>query len=890
MSGAFKDRSSTVKPHWPRRLWRRLRPLVRHTQVERELDEELQYHADRLVGELRAGGMPEHEAQLAARRQMGAVDSQKEACRDARGWITMHDWARHIRLAVRALRRSPGYTAVSLASLTCGLTLAGVSVTLVHSYLQRGLPFPSAERLYHVIYAEPGQPEPRALASIDWSLAGDFVEAVDRSLATRFYVTDETATRELQGLLVSPDAVDMLGLRTVIGRGLDSADFKPDADRVAVIGNAMWRDRFGGSPDALGQLVRASSGDQTRAADAYRIVGVLPPGFRYARNYARAEIDMVAPARSPGAAYMVRLRPHASVAAVAHLIGEQVAGLPNPTRVRGSSNVRLESVHERYVAELRPTLVAIALAVALALVVAVANVTILTLLRVMHRHKEVAVRLALGATRRQIFGFLTAEACLLMAAACGLSVVLTTVALDWLGPTIERQLGRPAPVRTDAFGFDMPVLAVLGALGLLVAIVLSALPLMAAWPRALAERLRRDQRAGADSRAVHLARGALMALEIGGTLILVVGSGLMTQSVANIVRTDLGIRPAGVLRTRLALPAASYGDPAALSQFYAQFLDKLGGRLNGPAAVMSTPVIAEPPQQRLETADGTASRAGVRAVSPDYFTLLGMQVQRGRAFTAEDHVNGEPVAIVAEALAQRLWPNDDAVGQRIRTGERPIANAEVGEWRRVVGVVSDVRQSFLDRDSDDVYLPFLQTPSQYAPAIARIRTTVAADGDILREVVATIDRAVLVGPMVSLADEAAEQTAGARFLAALLTGCSLLAAMIAMIGLYGATAYTVHQQEREVGVRLALGATPHSIVRQFLRRTAWLVAAGIMFGVPGALLFARVIRQHLFGVSPLDLGILAGGGALLAVCSVLATWRPVSRVSRQDPALVLRRD
>jgi predicted permease len=873
---------------WMRGLWLRLRPSARRR--DGELDEELQYHADRLVEEFRARGLPDAEARLAARREFGAVAVQKDACRDARGWTIAGEWARHTRFAARALGRSPGYTIVSLTSLTCGLTLAAVTIALVDAYLHRTLPFPSSERLYHVNYADAGQQEPGDLASVDWSAVHDLVEAVDRSTATRFYVTDETATRELQGLLVSTDVIDMLGISSVAGRGLDSADFRPDAERVVLIGHALWRDRFGSSPDAVGQLLRASSGDQTRPAELYRIVGILPSGFRYARNYARTEIDLVTPARDPAPSYMVRLRPHAPAELVAQRITEQVLRLPDVVSGRSRAMVRLEGVHDRYVGELRPVLRAIAVAVVLAALVVLANVAILTLLRIMHRQKEVAVRLALGASTRQILAYLVAEASLLALTASAAAALLTAILLAALGPAIETQLGRPAPGGAHAMGVDTHVFLVLSALGLLVILVLSAVPAMTVWHPGLATRLRLDQRVVGDNRAARFARGALIAVEVAGTFALLVGSGLMVRSVVNIVGTDLGIGPAGVLRTRLALPATPYGDAASLSRFYARFLDDVGEHFGGAVAVMSNPVFAPPPQQRLETDTGATWNVGVRSVSPGYFAVLGMHVGQGRAFNAGDRVDSEPVAIVGESLARRLWPRDGALGQRIRTGERPVANAESGEWRRVVGVVSDVRQSFLDRDSDDVYLPFLQTASQYAPVIARTRTTLAADGDILRRVVADIDRSVLVGPVVSLAQEAAQETAGARFLAALLTACSGFAAMIAMIGLYGVTAYTVHQQERALGVRLALGATPWGIVRQQLRRTTGLVAAGVILGIPGAFLFTRVIQHQLFGVSPLDSATLGGAGLLLVAGSVLAVWVPVSRVSRRSPAWVLRGD
>jgi predicted permease len=873
---------------WMVRLRLRLRSLLFWRQVDQELDDELRYHVDRLIDGFATAGMSAQDARQAAMREMGALEPQKEACRDARGQLFVEAWMRDLALAVRSLRRVPGFTFAAVASLACGVALVAVTLSLVNAYLIRSMPYPDADRLYHVTYVAVGQPEPRGLATLDWAALSDVVEIADNSSGTRFYLTDGSYTQEAQGMLVAAGSVGSLGVSAVIGRTLDARDYQPGSERVALVGQGLWRDRFGADPSVVGREFRASIGNQSRPPETFRIVGVLPPGFRYVRNYARAEMAIAVPLQSPAQTYMVRLRRGVPPTAAEQRITDAVAQLPSASTARAPIRVRLASVHEQYISDVRPILRAVGTGAALILVIVVANVAILTLLRTLRRQKEIAVRLALGAANRHIVRLLVAEACIVTGAALGGALGVTTLALGWLAPRIEAQLGRPVPGGTSALALDPTVLLMLGVIGVAVALSLSAVPLLTPWQRQLADQLRRDARTGTDGPTIRWARSGLIAVEIAGTLALLVGCGLMVRTVLNIVRTDLGMDTRNVVRTRLALPALTYSDGPTLLRFYERFADQVTTRARADVGLTNFPVLAEAPKQALD-ADGVEGKlaVGVRSVSPGYFAALGIPISQGRAFTAADRIGSEPVAIVSQSLARQLWSGTNAMGRRLRTGEQPVANAPPGAWRTVVGVVGDVRQGFQDHDQSDVFLPFYQAPNQFAPLVVRTEVPPSQWTEILRTTVGEIDAGVQVGTVTSLQAEADQQTAGPRFLASLLTGFAALAASIALLGIYGVTAYAVQQRAREVAIRMALGANRKGVVRLFMRDTSLVLAVGLLLGLIGSTVVAKAIQHQLFGVPLLD-GLTVGvTSVLLAVGGLLATWWPALRATQQSPSAIL---
>jgi putative ABC transport system permease protein len=799
---------------------------------------------------------------------------------------------RDIRHAARSLIKHKGFSAVAVLSLGLGFALAATTLAVVNAYLLRAMPFPAAERLHHVNYVPQGVPEPRGLASMDWAPLSDIVDVVDHSSSARAYVTEDGYTQELQVLLAAPDVLEAIGVHAALGRSLQRDDYRGDADRVALIGDALWRERFGADPAVIGRQFTATLAARGTSPESFRIVGVLPPAFRYVRNYDRATPELLLPQRDQRQAYMVRLREGVPVEFAEQRITAAIRGVATeiPADWAGAD---LETVHERYVRDLKPMLLALTIAAGIVLLIVCVNVAALMLLRTLRRRKEMAVRIALGAEGVMVARLLVVEAALVAASSLALGLAVTGVSLRMLAPVIETRLGRSVPGGTSAIALDPTVLLIIGGAGLLVALALAGLPLLMPWQKRLAAMLRSDGRGGTDGPGMRRARSGLIALEFAASLALLVGGGLMIRSVANLARTDLGLRTEATVRLRIALPDAGYADAASFLAFYDRFSERLAATANAPFALTDMVPFVEPSVRSLEAEsperpDGvTPMRASATAVSDSYFDLLGVDLTQGRGFAPSDRVGTEPVAVVSASLARELWPGQLAVGKRIRSAAPAGSTAPPTPWRTIVGVVDDVRQTHADADLRDVYIPFMQAPNRYAPIFIRTSQPPSFWVDELREIVGNIDRNVLVSGGVVLSEQEKELLAGPRFLMALLTAFAAFAALVALIGIYGVTAYSVQQREREVAIRIALGATPMSVLRLFLREGGRVLAVGIGVGLFAAIAVGRVLESQLFGVPRFDLVTIVIASVVMVVTGTCAILWPSRRAARMEPVAAL---
>jgi predicted permease len=797
------------------------------------------------------------------------------------------DFWRDLRYGARTLGKSKGFTSIAVISLALGFALVATTLAVVNAYLIRSMPFPAADRLYHVIYSAPGEPEPRGVATMDWKSLSEVVEAPDASHLARFYIGEGAEKREALGLSVAPGAGEMLGLRTVVGRPFLAEEYRAEAEKVALIGHGLWQERFGADSNIVGRSFQASRSNLAEPLETFRIVGVLPPDFHYARDYARGVMQFAVPLTAPRQAYMARLRAGVPVEVAEQRITEAIRAIGSsfPPNWRG---VKLESTHERYVKELRPLLLPVAIAAGLALVIVCVNVTALLLLRALRRQKEMAVRVALGAGRSHIVRILVAEIGLLCGAAFVIGLALTQGALRWLAPVVEERLGRVAPGGAEAIALDTPVSLMIGGVGVLIALSLSFIPMVTPWKQRLADALRREGRNGTDGPTMRRLRSGLIAVEVALSVALLVGGGLMIRSVVNLVRADLGFQTEHVVRARIALPNRTYPDTQAFRRFYERLRERLEETTNAPFAFTNFIPFYEYPPQTFEVGAGANERrnASVMAVSEGYFDLLGIRILQGRGFTAADREGAEPVAIISETLARRLWPQGDAVGQRIRPAEQADRNV-LSVWRTVVGVARDARQTHRDIDLNDIYLPFMQAPSRYAPLYLRTDRPTSVWLESARATVAELDREVLITNENTLDREAEKLLAAPRFLMSLLTGFAVFAALVALLGIYGVTACAVQQREREVAIRIALGATPGAILRLFLRQGGLVLATGIVGGLFAATAVAKTLASQLHGVQPFDAATMVGACAVMAAIDLLAILWPARRAARQDPTQAL---
>ncbi|HUR19155.1 MAG TPA: ABC transporter permease, partial [Vicinamibacterales bacterium] len=485
-----------------------------------------------------------------------------------------------LRHAARLLRRTPAFSLAAIVSLGLGFALSTSALAVVNAYFLRSLPYPGAERLYNVAYARTGELQPQGLETMDWSSLGDVVEVAIASDPDVLYLTEGGYTQSAPCSHVTTGFLEGLGIRPALGRALSDADAVEGAPRVVLISHALWRDRFDLDPNVIGRQFSAYSAEDERATATLTIVGVLPADFWTSRR-----IDVLLPLRNGVVTtYMVRLREGVPVDLAEGRITTQarVVAKSIPAQWGG---VRLRSVHEQYVSELRPVLRAVTMAAALVLVIACANVALLMLLRSTRRQKEVALRMALGAGRADVIRMLVTESCVLSAAAFAAGLALTAVTLGSLAPLIEQNLGRRVPGGPSAITIDATVVALAGAVGLGIAFALSLAPMLSTWRTDLFNTLRRDGQGSTGSLTGRRVRSILTTAEIAGALALLVGCGVMVRTVLHLTRTDLGFQTDHIVRAQFSLPSQPYNDKSALLGFY----DRLMERLDAPASLSDWP-------------------------------------------------------------------------------------------------------------------------------------------------------------------------------------------------------------------------------------------------------------------------------------------------------------
>ncbi|HSC26070.1 MAG TPA: ABC transporter permease [Vicinamibacterales bacterium] len=852
-------------PHigeWLRRIWYRLN----RGRLEAALQEE----------------MDAHRAMVGDPRRFGNTLRLREQSRDVWGWAWLDDLVRDLRFAARGLVRTPVFTLTAILSIALGLALAASTVSVVNAYLIRSLPYAAADRLYHVMYAPPGPWEPHGMTGLDWSSVEDIVEFPIASAGESFYFGGGGHTLALHGLRVTQGFVDGLGVSVALGRGLMEPDFVAGSEPVALMGHSLWRDRFGSDPGVIGRSIRTEPESRPGRPETFQIVGVLAPGFYFGRD--RTAIELLVPYPAPLRAYMVRLRAGVPPGAAERRLTDAArlaATSPIPPEWTG---VRLESAHERWIGDLRPILFGVAVAVSLVLVIACANVTVLLLLRWMQRQKEIAVRLALGSGWRHIARMLVAETSLLCTAALGAGMAMTALLLRAASPLIESQLGRPAP-NPSGISIDTTVLLVVAGVGLLIVVTLPLAPLTSG-RRGLRNALQQDGRVASERRSMRRLRSGLIALEIAGSLVLLVGSGLMVRSVVEMLSTDLGFRPDGLSRSRIMLRARNYPDAAAYREFHERFADRVSEATGSTVVFSSWPPFVPPPIHLIESeAAGAGSSAGAIGVSAGYFVTMGIPIRQGREFTSPEASTGASVAIVSETLAGRLWPDGRALGRRVRAVEQTQGNSNAGPWRTVVGIAGDVRQTYDDGDQGDFYTA--RTPDgRFGTFYVRTGRPAPWLVDLFQRAAAEIDPDAVINPPRLVAGDN-RTLAGTTFLTWLLTGFGAMAGLLATLGLYGVTAYAVQQRSKEVAIRVALGASERAVIGLFLRQGVLLLGMGTTVGLVGSAALSRVLRSQVFGVQGFDPPAYVVPCAVLLATGVTAAFAAARRAALADPVGVL---
>jgi predicted permease len=793
-----------------------------------------------------------------------------------------------IRIAFRSLLKSKGFALTAVLTLGLGVALCAASYLVLNAYLFRTLPYPAAERLYSVSYATPGENPPPKLESLDWRSLDDVIEHPIAWDLDAFYLVGEPRSESTRGAWVTEGFVAGLGIQPAIGRGFDREAFAPGGSNVALISDRLWRTRYGGDPGIVGQRFNAYVSDRPAEAETFTIIGVLPANFWHVNVYT----DVLVPLRAATYPYMVRLREGVQPSVAGDRITSLVAS--GTTVPSASWRVTLESTHGVYVQRLLPILRAMSAAAALVLLVALANVAGLLLVRSTRRQKEMAVRRALGAGRAAIARLLLVEALLLSLGATIVGLVASAFLMAWLAPIVQRELGRVAPGGLSAFAVDWSSVAMAAVVGLGIAAVCTIAPLMATWRGALLASLQGGGRGTTEGKASQRVRSLLIAVEIAVSLALVAGSTLMLRSVINLVRVDFGIDASNVTSFPMTLRQRSYPEPLDRLALYERTLERLAA-IPGVTSVSVTnwwPLQQPQPRTIVSDRDGARSetRAGLMAASPEYFSALGVNLAAGRLFSTSDRIGSEPVAIVSRTLAERIASRGSPLGAQVEVVEVGRDGQLTTTTAKIVGVVDDVKQSPDDRDQADIYVPLFQSPGRFSFFYVKTAGDSLAWVMAMRAALREIDPEISVDAPTALQSSIALQSARPKFLAWLLGGFSTVATILALVGVYGVIAYAVRQREREIAVRLAVGAEPRRITRLFLTEGSRVMLAGLALGLLAALGAGRALESQLFGVGavdPITLTITALGFAL---AGYLAIWWPARRAAATDPAAMLKEE
>ncbi|HVW06420.1 MAG TPA: ABC transporter permease [Vicinamibacterales bacterium] len=883
-------------------MWSRLRSfvaaLVRRRRFEHDLSDELRFHIDAYAADLVREGVPPAEAARRARREFGRVDDVTLECRQSRGLRVVDALRQYVRHAYRRLSRSPGFTLTALATLAICLGAHLTIFAVVDAVLLRPLPFPQADRLVTIYntYPRAGVPDDGASVANYYERRGQ----IGAFSALALYRTDaiiagDTGSTEREFVTrVTPDFFETLGVPLALGRSFTDAEMTNETSRVAILTDAYWRERFDADPHVLGRTLRADGLPLT-------IVGVLPRGFDFLSSKSRiylplasSEDDRRSENRHSGSSshMIARLTPGVTVAVAQAQIDAQNAAIEAhapQAALFASAGFRSVVVPLRaaHVASIRPTLLLVEAGVLLLVVMGTVNVANLLLIRAGRRSKELAMRQALGASRRQIVADVLVETTMLAVAGgvLGLAVGIVGVRL------VEAFGASRLPLGTR-IGVDGRAIAMTLIDAVLLGLVMAAPVLWHALRAHMMGALAAESRTSTSGRAANRLRHVFLVAQTALAFTLLFSAGLLGLSLKQVMTTPAGFQADRVLTAQVSLPYRIYDNTRRLT-----FIDRLSTALHREPGVSAVGIATNVPLS------GNANRSSAAVagfvpqpgdaphgvysygVGADYFTALGLTMREGRALSSSDA--GRKVAVVDEDFAKRYWPRGTAIGQQLFRGSITVGRPE--DAFTVVGVVAPVKQAALSEDDHlgAVYYPY--DASFDSSIYVVVRTTMEPErlATTLASAVRAIDPELPVNNVRSMDARVTDSLVTRRspaVLAAIFAGIALL---LTAIGTYGVLSYAVAQRRREIGVRMALGATPRQIGTEFGAFGVRLLAIGSLVGVAGSWLSGKAMQALLFHTPPLPIGVIALVAATMGVVCLAACLVPSLRAARVSPTEVL---
>jgi predicted permease len=890
----------------PSSLYRRIRALLRSEAIHEEIDEEMRFHIAMRAEENVRRGMEPDEAQRDAERRFGGLTRAKERGYEVRGGGALESLLRDVRYAARMLAKRPGFTAVAVLTLALGIGANTAIFSVVDGVLLKPLSLPDPERLVAVSeHSTESTSTPVAYPNyLDWRARQTVFEDLAARMPTGGVLTGDGGPERITGRSVSASFFHTLGVRPAAGRFFEEDEDRPGGPALMILGHGLWRRRFGADPAVVGKSILYNG-------EVWTVAGVMPPDFDYygannANNDFFTSLGRLADQKymrdrnSHPLEVTARLkrgvtleRARAEMSAIAAALAQE-----HPASNEGRG-VALKSFLDDYVGDVRPALLTISAAVLLVLLIACANVANLLLARAPSRRKEVAVRTALGASRRRVVRQLLIESVLLSAAGGAAGLLLA-----WVGVDLLVRLDPYGLPRTEAIAVDPRVLGFTLLVTLLTGVVFGLVPALQTSKvdlnDALKEGGQQRQSGGAGSNRL---RGALVLGQVAISLVLLVGAGLLVKSFWQLSKVEPGFDPRGVLTLRLRLPDAKYREASHSMDFLREVVRRVSDLPGVEAAAVSagfplgrgreSGYVVEGQPEPQKPADWAVAVS--QSIGEGYYKTLGIRLLAGRDFDRSDMTDSPPVVIVDDAFTRRHFPGvplNDALGKRLRF------DGDEEPWREIVGVVNHVRQDGPEQEGHaGVYRPWTQMSPRWMADFTRAMDLVvktSADPESLvpavRREVQAVDPEQPLANVRTLQSLLDETVAPRRFGAVLVGAFALVALLLGAVGLYGVMSYVVSQRTHEIGIRMALGAQRGRILRSVLARGMSLVIAGVALGLAGSLAAARLIASQLFGVKPFDPQTIFGVSALLVSVALVACYLPARRATRVDPLTALRHE
>ncbi len=883
-----------------RLISRGVRSLVHRNAADRDLAEEVDSYIEQATAEWIERGLAPDDARRAVRLEVGSPLAVREQVREY-GWENSVDtFFTDLRYAARRLRCTPSFSLTSILTIGLGIGAATAIFSAVDAILLKPLPYPHSGRLVALTHTAPGIciKELNMAPSLNYTYSEESRVFDGVSIWTKdsWTLTGLTEPEQVRGFSVSHGFLRTLGLRPALGRDFTAADENPSGERTVMLSDSFWRSRFGGDRSLVGRQIRLNG-------NPYTVIGVLPPSF----GFMDREISLLGPLRMDRAEVQLiqfccqgfaRLKPgitlaaaNADVARMLPLAAEKFPRNPGLSRTLFEDAriaPRLIPLKDYQVGNTGSTLWVLLATVGILLAIACANVANLMLVRTDGRRQELATRAALGAGSWRMARELLLESTLLGCAGGALGVAMAAGAVRWF--TLCASLRLP---RMHEIAIDSRVLAFAAAVSLFTGLLFGLIPVYRYARPELSAELRSAGRALTGSRSRLRARGLLVSVQVALALVLLVGSGLMIRTALALHRVDPGFTsPAEIQTVRIGITEGQVKDAERVTRMQEEILHRIEA-IPGVSRVgminwipldggSNDPVYAEDRSFQ----GGTPPIRRFKFISPGYVAAIGSRLLAGRDLSWADLYGNTRAVLISDSMAREYWHTPgEALGKKIRAAVK-------GEWKRVVGVVADLRDDGVDQSAPEiVYWPMLMGDSPNRSAAYIVRTPRAGSTALLQEIrqaVSAVNASLPLAEVKTLESAYEQSLARSSFALLLLAIAGSMALLLGVVGIYGTISYSVAQRTREVGIRLALGSPAGGITGLFVRQGLFEVLAGLVCGLAAALALTRLMVSVLFGVSPADPATYVAASAALVAAAALASYVPAHRATRVNPVEALR--